>query len=450
MLNQANARQIKNGVITNQHIAAGAAISESKLNIDWAARTADILGSRTVVDFVQVDGVAVNAGVSSVNVAGRITPPAATADTDRGAVVQDGKNRVVLRNAANGEPIIGASGKEVYAKLTKPAADYVLVFFTKDANGAEVPHAMTSAVTIDLQYPQRFDLNTVSETFAANEKFVDGAADVSERLDLQQIVKDVFGGTYALTHTGVAANAKTVIQQLIEEIEAREDADTALQGAIDAEVTARTNAVNGVGIRVTAVENEILAARGSSASLAEELARIEGAGSQSNTEIVAARNSAITGAHASLDERLEAGETRYEAVKSEVETARNGKASLNAELSAIRTSVANEVTARADADTALGNRATALEGKAHGHFAEDKQVLVGDPLIGNSVYTLQNVNKFVAGNMSLQVYINGFLQMAGVHYTEIEAGGAGTGGTGVTFAPEVIEQGDVIQLRWSK
>ncbi|MNP21142.1 hypothetical protein D3C76_1137490 [compost metagenome] len=77
-------------------------------------------------------------------------------------------------------------------------------------------------------------------------------------------------------------------------------------------------------------------------------------------------------------------------------------------------------------------------------------MLVGDPLIGTGTYTLQSADKYVAGNKSLQVFVNGMLQMVGVHYNEVEGGGAGTGGTAVNFTPNLIEQDDVIQLRWTK
>lgn len=426
MLNQANARQIKAGAIDNTHLSATAAIDETKLNIDWAARTTEILASRTVVDFVQLNGVSVGNEVKTVTLTGVTAPAAATADA-RGIVVQAPANRVILRDASTGEPLVGSTGKEVYARITKPAQDFILSFYTKNADGTEVDHTTTSGVTIDLQYPQRFDLSTVSETFASNEKFVDGGANVSERLDIAQIAKDVFGGTYTLDKDGQANNAKSIVTQLSETVTALQNADTTLDGKIDSEITARVSAVSGVDGRTTQLETEVHNARGASLNLKAELTRIEGLAGGASTS------------------------------NQEVIDARNGKATLNDELTAIRQSVSTEVTNRTNDDktindnaTALAGRVTTVEGKVHGHFAEDKQVLTGDPLISTSAYTLQSANKFVAGNKSLQVFINGFLQMVGVHYTEVEAGGAGTGGTGVNFAPTLIEQNDIIQLRWSK
>lgn len=371
MLNSLSARQIKPGQLTNEHFSSTALIDAEKLNIDWAEKAVEILATRTVVDFVQVNGKEVPAQSASVVVA-EITPSAATTDTERGVVVQSGKNRVVIRNAATGEPLIGAASKEVYGKLTLVATDYILTFYTRDGAGAEIAHEIEDATTIDFQYPQRFDLSTVTETFASNEKFVDGGADVSERLDITQIAKDVFGGTYTLDKDGQANNPKTIVEQLAEEVTARGSADEGLQDAIDAETTARVAAINTINTTLTPLNTEVVAARGSSASLTAELARIE-----------------------------------------------------------------------AKADSAAG-------GGGISTYAEDKQVLTGDALIGTSTYTLQSSEKYVAGNKSLQVFINGMLQMEGVHYNEVEAGGPATGGTAVNFTPNLIEVNDVVQLRWTK
>jgi hypothetical protein len=493
--NKARGSQIQAGAITNAHIAEGAAIDESKLSIDWSARTQQILASRTVIDFVQVNGKAVPGNSGSITVTSNISAPVADSDDDRGAVVQSGKNLVIIRDSVTGEPLRGEANKEVYGKLTHDGSDYILTFYTKDGNGDEVTHTIADATTIDFQFPQRFDLATVSETFAANEKFVDGAADVSTRLDIEQIAKDVFGAGYSLDKDGQANRAKSIADELVDEtsgvvnttVRAKNVIDEVVaarggQVSLDARLIAIESGVSDNASDISDIQSEIASARGSSASLADELARIENAASNSNDEVVGARTSAITGAHASLADRIGAAETRYEAVKDEVEaarggsedlaeelariegkaddaqsdandalaelqTARNGKENLNAELEAIRQSVADEASAREGADTALGNRVTALEAKDHEHFAEDKQVQSGDPLIGTSNYTLQS-GTFVAGNKSLQVYVNGFLQMVGVHYTEVTDGNGN--GVGVSFAPELIVEGDVLQFRWHK
>ncbi|WP_422661771.1 hypothetical protein ACK8P5_25795 (plasmid) [Paenibacillus sp. EC2-1] len=226
--------QIKDGAIKDVHLAADAAISESKLAIDWETRGNEILSKKLVVDFVQVDNVAITASSVSVNLTAKVSGSPATADGELGPIVQTGKNKVILRNSTTGDPIIGEAGREVYGRLTHDEADYIVKFYSLDAIDGEVEHTFADVSEIDLQFPQRFTFKDVVETFAANEKFVDGASDISSRLDLTQLAKDIFGSSYQYDHDGVANNVKTVLEMIAEETKAREDADEALGLRIDA------------------------------------------------------------------------------------------------------------------------------------------------------------------------------------------------------------------------
>lgn len=458
MYNTLNRNQIRVGSLSDSHFAADAAIAESKLAIDWALHTTQILASRTVVDYVQVNGKAVTANASNITVTANVSAPKADDDSARGAIVQDGKNRVIIRDGLTGEPVIGAADKEVYGKLTHNGTDFVLTFFTKDGGGAEVSYTFVDATTIDFQFPQRFDLSTVSETFASNEKFVDGAADVSTRLDFDQLRKDIFGGAYTLDHDGETNRAKTLYQELLDEIARAEAAESDLQDAIDAEATARTNADNGLDARLTtaegdivdhetrvsAIEAELLTARNGKADLDAELDAIRDLATTSNDEVVNSRKSTgLTGSevtHASLDARLEATDVQVKANQDAIAQEITDRAS----------AVSAEATARTNADDALDARATALEAIAHKPYAEDKKIGVADPLIGSSAYLLAESAGFVVGDKSLNVYLNGMLLMVGEHYTETADAGDATKGIGVSFAPSLLEQGDVIQLRWNR
>lgn len=364
--NQLNSNQIRPGAILTDHI--GGQIEESKLNIDKAALAVDVFGRKLVIDFVQVNGKAIAAASASATFTTEITVPEATTDTEKGAVVQDSKNKVIIRNSATGEPVISTAGTEVYGRLTKPSTDFVVTFFALDELGVETAYTFTDPVTIDAQYPQRFDLNTVAETFAANEKFVDGAADVSSRLDLKQIAADAFGSGYALTQDGIAARAKSLAAELVEET----------SGAVNTGVKAKT------------VIDEIVEARGASADIGA---------------------------------RMTAAELETSGVKSEVVNARGTYGTVKERLDAVDTTT-------------------------HSHYADDKQVLAGDAIIGTSRYDLPEGVTFVAADKSLQVFYNGSLQMVGVHYTEVT--NVGGEGVGVDFNPDMIAAGDVIQLRWHK
>lgn len=613
--NKARGSQIKLNSITDEHIQVGTLIHQDKLGIDWETKGAEILATRLLVDYVQVDGKSVNSGTSSVTVTGQISAVPANDDETKGAVIQSGKNKVVLRDSITGDPFVSVDGTEVYGKLTHNGTDYSINFFAKDLAGAEQAHTFVESAVIDFQFPQRFDFNTIAENFASNEKFVDGASDVSARLDLEQIVKDAFGGSYSLDQDGNANRSKTILQEIIDETSGVVNTSVKANIVIDEVVDARGVAASlsgrfatietNIGTNaddIATVTTEVTNARGTSATLVDELSRIEtkvddevtnrvndvqsvrdalasvatgegaslvsiedagavftathveGALSELETrlatveetggeEVKAARDSVITGAHASLDERLEAGETRFEAVKDEVEAARLSDAkgvddglggitpktftSVDARMEELEVDVASEVTRATDAEGVLqGNidtvdgkvdaaqaeideaklstsksadggttpktfasvdarleeaeadhaglvsqvdtqdaanetrftdieakdveqdgRLTDLESTEHVHYAEDKKVLAGDALIGTSEYAL-TTGTFVPGNKSLSVHINGFLQMKGVHYNEqTDVNG---NGVGIGFAPELIAEGDVIQLRWYK
>ena len=552
--NKAGARQIKNGVITNAHLAVGAAIEESKLVIDWASRGSEILGKKLLIDYVQVAGKSVASGVTSMAVTTSISAPFASADTEKGAVVQAGKNKVVIRDSVTGDPMVNATGNEVYGKLTHNGTDYTLSFFVRDDGGIESAYAFDAAGTIDFQFPQRFDLNTIAETFAANEKFVDGASDVSARLDLEQIVSDAFGAAYTLNHDGTATRTKSIITELQEKtngtintevgasatidevIDARgtelslaarfgtaetriSDSETAI-GNLETEVGAARGTFVDVNERLTDIETNIsteITDRGTAVqAVRDDLASIEaGKGASlvgiedaglvftsgtvegalvelesrvqgvetatASTEVEDARISDVTGTHLTLDARIESGEARFEAVKTEVDAARESAAkatvvenadgtstttpkafaSVDARIEEIETEAAADAKFLSDYKSAndervgavetnvsdQGTAITGLEGKAHGHFAEDKQVLAGDALINTSRYDL-TTGTFVPGDKSLTVYVNGMIQMAGIHYQEQT--NASNEGVAISFSPELIMEGDVIQLRWVK
>lgn len=365
--NQATGRQIKAGIIKNEHIAANAAIEETKLSIDWITRGVEILERKLLVDYVQVNEKVVVSSSSTVSLTTEISAPPAKTETEKGAVVEDGKNHVILRNSKTGDPIISTHGTEVYGKLTHDDTNFVLTFFGKTEAGLEEAHTFTEETTIDFQFPQRFSLATIGETFAANEKFVDGASDVSSRLDLEQIIKDVFGSSYDLTQTGEAANVQTIVEQLLQQTSGEVNTDA----------------------RATAIIDEVIEARGIAATVHERATAIEAAAKALQTD--------VTEYKAANDARMEAAETAIEAV--------------------------------------------------HKHYAENYKVQAGDPLISTARYDL-TTGTFTPGNKSLDVYYNGFLQMEGVHYTEITGGDAE--GIAVSFSPDVIEEGEVIQLRWYK
>jgi hypothetical protein len=243
------------GTITNEVIADNAAIAESKLSIDWSGHYQSALETKKVVDYVQVSGTAVG-GAATKDLTGIIDGTIAAVDsssTSEGIIASGATNKVIVRNSADGEAILANIDAsldkiyEVYGKLSFASSKYTLSFFYFDptANsgaGAEVAFTMPANTTIDWQYLRRFNLRTVSETFAANEKFVDGAVDTSALLNLQQLAKDLYGSSWSLNRDGLATLGSSLKDQIASETTRASTAETALQTNIDNEATARSNA----------------------------------------------------------------------------------------------------------------------------------------------------------------------------------------------------------------
>lgn len=472
--------QIVDGVLKNQHIAANAAIHESKLDINWASHASEILTSRKVVDFVQVNGTVIPSGVSEIDLvaAGIFTGSEAHTDSNplsaEGIIVSGAKNVVILRDVTTGEPLVDENQNEVHGHVIHDGSTFKLQFVTDTApvdHVGEVPFVFAAETAIDWQYAQRFNLETVNEMFAANEKFVNGAADVTSSLNIQQIAKDLYGVSYTLdrdgnanlsrslvdevlvqtrglTNTAVRANTiidevvaarggfadisarfTDVLQKISDEAGARAQAITDLK--TDLASTAAGKGASTIGIEDTAAVFTATTVEGALAELESRVQDVEGGGSATGIEVEAARKStALTGVevtHADLDTRLEAGETVIKATKDEVTAARGSEASLDARL-----------------DRALNENGTLKNGeKIHTH---KKFVYVATG--GETAVNLGAGDFFQLGDDTLDVYVNGVLQAEGIHYTEVADVTETTKGKGVNFNPEILVSGDVIILKY--
>lgn len=549
--NKVRGSQIRESVITNLHISENAAIAESKLDIDWASHSNEILSSKLLVDFVQVNEYTIPADSDVVTLeAGTVSAAPESESGKKGAVIESGKNKVILRKKETGEPIISTDGFEVYAELGHTGDAYTLTLFAN-----EVSYVPTEDIIVDFQFPQRFDLLDVIETFASNEKFVDGASDVSTRLDLTQIIKDAFGLSYDLTQDGEGKRPQSIVAELADQTRGLVNRTVRASVVIDEVVIARAGfltlnerfeEIEGKSAvddgRLLAVETEIAGARGEEVTIADRFdlvdlsiadhetrieqaaaaivtttnnlgildqkvdankldlastdesqgasligvadrvafpvsetvqdALVELAGRVGGTEVTtaeveASRTSTEFGVFESLDERLEATDEALVSVRDGHVAARNSEfkdiafTSVDERLEAIEFDHQGHVDAQTIADaaqdsrvdtvvsdaTALAARVVTLEASDHRHFAEDYEVLAGDALIDSTRYDLKGADTFTPGDKTLQVYINGMLQMLGVHYTE--ALGAEGKGVAVVFAPEKLSAGDIVQLRWT-
>ncbi len=248
--------QIKAGSLGNAHFAADAAIAESKLDVDWATHYSNALATKLMLDYVQLNAVSAN-GTAIDNVIAAVNPQATPAGTELGVIVDATnatvKNKAIVRSSATGEPILDVNDREVYGRMTwdatlnAGAGGFKLSFYTTDGE-TETAYTFAAPTNIDAQYIRRFTLRDVDEAFSMNEKFVDGAADVTAHLNIEQLAVDIYG-TVDLDRDGEANLVTPLVTQVSNEVTRATDAEGVLQGNIDivttnlaTEVTNRTNA----------------------------------------------------------------------------------------------------------------------------------------------------------------------------------------------------------------
>jgi len=256
---------IASNTIMDANIASNAAIAHTKLALDYA----EIFSHKKVVDFVQVNGTAVASGVTKIDVTGsgtgqipNSTPSVGSDSTSEGVITSGEKNRVPLRLAGSQDPLVAewevssvTHRSDVYGRMTYDAGSskYELKFYYLDESGDETAYTTTDAVDIDWQYAKRFNLDSVSEMFAANEKFVDGVADTSAHLNILQLAKDVYGPSYTLDRDGNANLARNLVDEIL----------------------VQTRGVINTTVRASAIIDEVITARGAYASIESRFIAIE-------------------------------------------------------------------------------------------------------------------------------------------------------------------------------
>lgn len=396
--NQANSNQIKEKAVLGRHLAPGiidgthlkneaiitgthiapASITDAHLDVDWGAKASAILQSKLVVDYVQAQPVTISAASGSAVVTSAISAPAAATSSDKGVVVDSAKNSIIVRKASDlTEPLRDTDGEEVKGHITHDGTDFKLSFFTVKA-GVEIPYAFPEETEIAFQYPQRFDLETVSEMFGANEKFVDYGIDTSTRFDITQLVADIFGGTYTLTGDGIAANAQTLVTRV-------EVNELAIE-ALEADIVTVNDAISAVDAKASTNESAI----------------------------------------ATLEADVNVVETAVATLESAVTTHGTDIADLQA------------------ADGVLEGRIDTLEAVTIRRY--DKRIEDVDLATSAVVFAIAAPTGKEPKTQDFDVYLNGMLQMAGVHYAEESAVDGKV--ASITFAPDALVAGDVVQVRW--
>jgi hypothetical protein len=486
-----NGDKIKQNVLTNEHIAENAAIHESKLDINWASHGQDILETKKVVDFVQVNKTEVS-GLNSINlndlnIFNGNNPAHVLSDplSGEGIIIDSPKNKVVLRNSVTGEPVLNEDNLEIFGRMffDEDAQSFIVNFYV-DNNGSEVSVTMPNNTTIDWQYAQRFNLQTVNEMFAANEKFVEGAADATAHLNIEQLAKDVYGSNFSLDRDGNGNLAKSLLEQLQDEISTRQSEDARIESAIEQEALDRANAdtvirndfastMVGKGASMIGVEDadghfDSENLEGVLKELAEQIDAVSGL---EPTEIVNARKStSLTGTEVvydTLDERLEASEAVVKSLNDILtEALSDGSVtpvvynSLKERLDAIDSAIAQEKFNREsqleqlteELENARGSKSS-LDERLDVSLNEDGTLKVSNKIHQHKKYVFQatqNTNvidmpageTYKVGDGSVSVYVNGLLQANGINFNEVP------GGASIDFGADQILAGDIVVIEY--
>ncbi|GAK42042.1 hypothetical protein TCA2_4534 [Paenibacillus sp. TCA20] len=420
--------QIRDAVLKNSHIADDAAIAESKLAVNWEEHYQTALEGKKVADYIQVIATDVS-GVANLDVSEIIpaTVPNVLSDplSGEGVIVDAPKNKVILRDVVTGEPVLDDKDQEVFGRMTFEGGVFVLKFYSPDGAG-EVPFTMPEGQKIDWQYLKRFNLQTVSEMFAANEKFAEGTADATAHLNINQLAQDLYGAGFSLDRDGNGNLPKAIVQQIADEIQARIAADQAIRTDFASNEAGKGASTIGVqdeaghfaGATVEAVLAEIF----------EALTGISNGGTTTQVEVDAARVSTLTGEHEALNDRLEADAAALaKQVADEKERAEAAEEALAGRATDLETEVTaargTAETIDARLDRALNEDGTLKAGKdIHRH---PKAVYVangGESVVQLADFNVEDLPPYQVGDMTLDVYINGGLQHEGLNYAEVAGG----------------------------
>jgi hypothetical protein len=397
--------QLKPQLMRDYHFDAANKLNEDKVNIQWLNHR-EVLEATKVDVFVQVNAQPV-AGLNSIEITAQLNGKEVASDNQTEGVVTGVK--IDLRQAGTEDfPFIDADGDRVYGKIRFENGKYFLDFFSEEA-GAETAYTFASdAVNMDFRYILRSNLSVipVDALIKGGAGFVEGATDANAYMNLNQIMKDLYVGG-SLDNDGNANLAKPIVQQILDEIQAREDGDEEVLNILASTLESEGSSLVGVvadpnytGANVQAVL----------ASLASRLVELETNGGE---EIENARTRDAATANGVFSERT--GENAFTALEDRFEDIENV--------------VDVQVTALAEKDVLLEDRVEKLE-------TEDIQE-VYEATGGETGYTLA---QGVARPGTFFLAFNGQLQAPGLHYELITNAEGNI--TGVTFAPDTLTGGD--------
>lgn len=165
----------------------------------------------------------------------------------------------------------------------------------------------------------------------------------------------------------LAQNAELI--EAVKELVGSQAVQDQISAVVDALRVELASTTNGKGASLIGIEDtaDVFTSETVQGAIFELEARLKAQESGGGQEVEDAKTSTITGPHATLQERLEAGETRYEAVKTEVESARGIHADVKTRLEAMEAAT-TVVDGKADANTA------AISSEAERAKAEESRI----------------------------------------------------------------------------
>ena len=214
-LNAITAALIAPGAIGSASIAPG---SITDVALATSAKQS-VLEYKKVTGYVQVNQTSVVQGMTDLDVTaiiGLTTTPAYSGGVTEGVLADSPKNQTAIRDAYTGEPAL-TNSLEIYGRLSVSGpgiTEWLMTFYAQPVGGPEVITPLPTGLTlIDWQYLQRFNLNVVDESWAADDKFFNGTVDLTEILNINQLAKDIYTSP-SLTNIGNPILAKALETQI--------------------------------------------------------------------------------------------------------------------------------------------------------------------------------------------------------------------------------------------
>ncbi|MFF2912388.1 hypothetical protein [Paenibacillus sp. NPDC057934] len=241
--------QLNNKLMRNTHFDEQNKINEKYLDIDFHAHRETLEDTKIDV-FVQKNDVSVGAGENSIEITEHILNVNEAVDSNTEGTVL-GVELQLRKNGTSDFPFIDPDGDRVYGKVRKEADKFYLDFYSLEGNPeVETAYTFVDAVTLDYKYITRTNLSVipVDAIVSGGAGLVADAVDAKAYMNLNQLMKDIYGSGGTLDNDGNANLAVDVLTQIANEIQARTEADTLIRN--DLVSTAANKGASLVGVVV--------------------------------------------------------------------------------------------------------------------------------------------------------------------------------------------------------